>query len=106
MHTRCRYWIVTERAGYRRRMQRPLVDEHGRSVMASRDEHVRWLRGPSSYLGAVARHELPVGEALRLEGHVIEALRDGFRVDGEPSGPRTVDAGRYQLRLSHQNMPA
>ena len=72
----------------------------------SRDEHVSWLRGPSSYLAAVARHELPVGETLRLEGHVIEALPDGFRIDGEPSSPRTVDAGRYQLRLSHQNMPA
>jgi len=72
----------------------------------SREEHRAWLRGPTSYLAAVARHELPVGETLRLEGHVIEALPDGFRVDGEPSGPRTVAAGRYQLRLSHQNAPA
>jgi uncharacterized protein (DUF1684 family) len=72
----------------------------------ARHELVSWLRGPSSYLAAVARHELPVGETLRLEGHVIEALPDGFRVDGEPSGPRTIDAGRYLLRLSHQNMPA
>lgn len=52
------------------------------------------------------RHELPVGETLRLHGHVIEALSDGFRVDGELSGPREVEAGRYRLRLSHQNMPA
>lgn len=54
----------------------------------------------------MARHELPVGETLRLHGHVVEALRDGFLVDGERSGPREVDAGRYRLRLSHQNMPA
>ena len=87
-------------------MQPPLVDGHAKSVMKSRDEHVAWLRGRSSYLAAVARHELPVGETLRIEGHVIEALPDGFRVDGEASGPRTIGAGRYQLRLSHQNMPA
>ena len=52
------------------------------------------------------RHELPIGETVRLHGHVIEALDDGFRVDGDVSGPRTIDAGRYRLRLSHQNMPA
>lgn len=52
------------------------------------------------------RHELPVGETLRLHGHAIEALAGGFRVDGEPSEPRTIEAGRYRLRLSHQNMPA
>jgi hypothetical protein len=75
-------------------------------VERSREEHRAWLRGPSSYLAAVARRELPVGETLRLEGHVIEALPDGFRVDGEPGGPRTIDAGRYRLRLSHQNVPA
>lgn len=37
---------------------------------------------------------------------MIEALSDGFRVDGAFSGPREVEAGRYRLRLSHQNMPA
>jgi hypothetical protein len=37
---------------------------------------------------------------------VIEALADGFSVDGEASAPRTIDAGRYRLRLSHQNAPA
>jgi len=87
-------------------VQRPLIDDAAERVQLSRDEHASWLRGPSSYLAAVARHELPVGETLRLEGHVIEALPDGFRVDGERSGPRTIEAGRYQLRLSHQNMPA
>lgn len=84
----------------------PSVESLAKSAQKSRDELVSWLRGPSSYVAAVARHELPVGETLRLEGHVIEALPDGFRVDGEPGGPRTIDAGRYQLRLSHQNMPA
>jgi len=72
----------------------------------ARAEYRAWLRGPSSYLAAVARHELPIGATLRLLGHVIEALPDGFRVDGEASGPRTIDAGRYRLRLSHQNAPA
>jgi uncharacterized protein (DUF1684 family) len=72
----------------------------------AREEHRAWLRGPSSYLAAVARHELPVGETIRLHGHAIEALPDGFRVDGEPTGPRAIDAGRYRLRLSHQNAPA
>ncbi len=52
------------------------------------------------------RHELPIGETVRLHGHVIEALDDGFRVDGDVSELRTIDAGRYRLRLSHQNMPA
>lgn len=87
-------------------MQRSLVDDLAKSAQESRDEHVSWLQGPTSYLAAVARHELPVGETLHLEGHVIEALPEGFRVDGELSDPRTIDAGRYQLRLSHQNMPA
>jgi hypothetical protein len=72
----------------------------------ARDNFRAWLNGASSYLAAVARHELPIGETARLHGHVIEALRDGFRVDGELSGPREVEAGRYRLRLSHQNMPA
>lgn len=75
-------------------------------MQKARDEFSARLRGPSSYLAAVARHELPIGETVRLHGHVIEALGDGFRVNGQPSGPREVDAGRYRLRLSHQNMPA
>jgi hypothetical protein len=77
-----------------------------RAAQTARDEFQQWLRGPSSYLVAVARHELPVGETLRLHGHVIEALSDGFRVDGALSGPREVESGRYRLRLSHQHMPA
>ena len=82
-----------------------LTDE-ARTAEKARDEFREWLRGPSSYLAAVARHELPIGETVRLHGHVIEALHDGFRIDGDASGPRTIDAGRYRLRLSHQNRPA
>jgi uncharacterized protein (DUF1684 family) len=85
--------------------ERALIDA-ARATETARDEFAAWLRGPSSYLAAVARHELPVGEALRLHGHVIEVLRDGFRIDGELSRAREVDAGRFRLRLSHQNMPA
>jgi hypothetical protein len=75
-------------------------------VQRAREAFREWLRGPASYLAAVARHELPVGARLEFHGHVVEALPDGFRVDGEPSGPRTIEAGRYLLRLSHQNAPA
>ena len=82
------------------------LSEGARASQAARDRFTAWLRGPSSYLAAVARHELPVGKTLRLHGHVIEALSDGFRVDGEITGPVEVEAGRYRLRLSHQNMPA
>jgi uncharacterized protein (DUF1684 family) len=82
------------------------LTDAAQATQNAREAFESWLRGPSSYLAAVARHELPVGATLRLEGHVIEAVADGFRVDGEPGGPRTIDAGRYLLRLSHQNMPA
>jgi hypothetical protein len=82
------------------------LTDDARAAQKARDEFQAWLRGPSSYLAAVARHELPIGQTARLHGHVVEALRDGFRVDGELSGPREVEAGRYRLRLSHQNMPA
>jgi uncharacterized protein (DUF1684 family) len=82
------------------------LTDGARAAQAARDELAAWLRGPSSYLAAVARHELPVGETLRLHGHVVEALADGFRVDGEAGGPRLIESGRYRLRLSHQNMPA
>ena len=75
-------------------------------MQKTHDDFQHWLRGPSSYLAAISRHELPVGETLRLHGHAIEALADGFRIDGERSGPREVEAGRFRLRLSHQNMPA
>ena len=78
------------------------------------------LRTGTSILAAVARHQLPVGTRLRfgpspdsdvrLAGMPcsieIHATSDGFRVDGQPSGPRTIAAGRYGLRLSHQHAPA
>ena len=76
------------------------------NVEKAREDFRSWLRGPASYLAAVRRYELPVGETLHLHGHDVEALADGFRVDGQVSGPRTIEAGRYLLRLSHQNMPA
>jgi uncharacterized protein (DUF1684 family) len=76
------------------------------TVEKAREDFRSWLRGPLSYLAAVERHELPVSQTLRLHGHDIEALPDAFRVDGELTAPRTIDAGRYVLRLSHQNMPA
>jgi len=78
------------------------------------------LRGPTSALAAVARHELPVGTRLRfgpdagadvrLAGAAraveVTALRDGFSVDGQHSAPTQIELGRYRLRLSHQNYPA
>jgi hypothetical protein len=94
--------------------------EYVRSIEERRERSRAALRGPQSTLAAVARHRLAVGSRLRfgadpgsdvrLEGIartvVIEATADGFVVDGERSGPQTVPAGRYSLRLSHQNYPA
>jgi len=89
------------------------VEEHRAGVRAA-------LRGPTSSLAAIARHELPVGSRLvfgaeqsadvRLPGLArtvtVEATRDGFIVDGAFTPPTGIDAGRYTLRLSHQNYPA
>ncbi len=97
-----------------------MTDAYVRAVEARRERSRRDLRGPYSALAAVARHELPVASRLRfasddtadvrLEGLtnavVVEATAAGFLVDGEPSAPRTLSAGRYALRLSHQNHPA
>ena len=83
-----------------------VLTDDARAAQKARHEFQEWLRGPSSYLVAVARHEVPVGETLRLHDHLIEALTDGFRVDGTFTGPREIEAGRYRLRLSHQHMPA
>ena len=94
--------------------------EYVRRVEAHRAGVRAALRGPASSLGAVARHELPVGTRLmfgpdasadvRLPGIArtvtVEATPDGFLVDGAPTGPTGVEAGRYTLRLSHQNYPA
>jgi len=59
-----------------------------------------------SVLYAVERRALTIGEVVHFAGVAITATRDGFIVDGEPSGPRIVEAGRYGLRLSHQGYPA
>jgi hypothetical protein len=102
----------------------PTVDvnesDYVRSVEDTRARTLASLRGPTSVLAAVARHEIPIGSRLRfgpgdgvdvrLDGAPrdveIRALADGFEVDGAPSEPRSVDAGRYTLRMSHQNYPA
>lgn len=94
------------------------IEQNTREVEESRESYREWLNGPESFLAAVARHELPVGHALRfgVKGDVdlpdaggalnIAASEDGFRVDGLPRGPGIVRLGRYRLRLSHQNAPA
>jgi len=94
--------------------------EYLRSVEDRRAKALASLHGPASILAAIARHEIPVGSQLRFgpgEGVdvrlagmprdvQIRALADGFEVDGVPSQPRSIDAGRYTLRMSHQNYPA
>lgn len=94
------------------------TDESAREVEESRESYREWLSGPESFLAAVARHELTVGQAVRfgVKGDVeladagaaltIAASEDGFRVDGFRRGPGIVRLGRYRLRLSHQNAPA
>jgi uncharacterized protein (DUF1684 family) len=94
------------------------VDENARDLEESRESYREWLSGPESFLAAVARHELPVGQSLRfgIKGDVdlpdagtavtISATDDGFRVDGFKRGPGIVRMGRYRLRLSHQHAPA
>lgn len=94
--------------------------EYRQGIDKARAEAQSSLRRFPSVLYAVARHELPIGGRVRASADTdadlrlpgldrvidIEALADGFRVDGEPGGPRRVDAGRYALRLSHQGYPA
>ena len=89
------------------------IEDRRASALAS-------FHGPMSVLAAVARHEIPVGSRLRfgpgegvdvrLPGMArdvdVRALADGFAIDGVPSPPRSIEAGRYTLRLSHQNYPA
>jgi uncharacterized protein len=94
------------------------TDQEAREVEESRESYREWLAGPESFLAAVARHELPVGQSLRfgVKGDVdlpdagaaltVAASDDGFRVDGFKRGPGIVRLGRYRLRLSHQNAPA
>ncbi|MDQ2952177.1 MAG: DUF1684 domain-containing protein [Chloroflexota bacterium] len=94
--------------------------DYVRSIEERRARSREALRGPTSVLAAVARHEVPVGSSLRFgpSGDVdvrlpgmdrvvsVSALADALEVDGEVSPPRTVEAGRFALRLSHQNYPA
>jgi uncharacterized protein (DUF1684 family) len=94
-----------------------LLDELARDAEESRERYRAWLAGPESFLAAVARYELPVGETVRFGKDAdvpldaatrvtIEATDDGFVVDGFRRGPGLVHVGRYRLRLSHQNAPA
>ena len=88
------------------------IEEHRAAARAA-------LHGPSSSLAAVARHEIPIGTTARFapggagivlpgmtRAIVVSATADGFIVDGTPTGPTSVETGRYTLRLSHQNYPA
>jgi hypothetical protein len=94
------------------------TDENAREIEESRESYREWLSGPESFLAAVARHEMTVGQILQVGtgGDVdlseagakltIAATEDGFRVDGLKRGPGIVRLGRYRIRLSHQNAPA
>jgi hypothetical protein len=94
------------------------TEENAREIEESRESYREWLSGPESFLAAVARHELTVGQILQVgtDGDVdlseagakltIAATEDGFRVDGLKRGPGIVRLGRYRVRLSHQNAPA
>ncbi len=94
--------------------------EYVRRVEERRAKARADLRDFPSVLYATARYELPIGRRVRVGAGgdvdvrltemertlVIESLADGFLVDGGRTGPRSVDAGRYSLRLSHQGYPA
>jgi len=94
------------------------ADENAREVEESRESYREWLSGPESFLAAVARHEMSVGDVVQVGagGDVdlaeagakltIAAAEDGFRVDGLKRGPGIMRLGRYRVRLSHQNSPA
>lgn len=95
-------------------------DAYVRDIEEQRERSRLSLRGPNSVLAAIARHPLPMGRETRIgpesgadirlaglgRAVVVKAERDGFVVDGVPMGPGIVDAGRYGLRLSHQNHPS
>ena len=93
--------------------------EYIRSIEERRAREQEALHGFPSVLAAVARHEIPIGRPLRVGPRdadivlagmdrdvTILATQGGFLIDGAPSAPRSVDAGRYSLRLSHQGYPA
>lgn len=96
-----------------------MTEAYVRSVEDRRARSRDALRGPTSALAAVARHELPIGSRLRfgprdsdvtLAGmtRVVEIVStdEGFLVDGAFTLPTSISAGRYALRLSHQHAPA
>ena len=80
--------------------------EYVRSIEERRASAQAALHRFPNVLYAVERLPIPIGEEVRVHGVAITATRDGFLVNGAPSGPRVVDAGRYGLRLSHQGYPA
>jgi len=80
--------------------------EYVRRVEERRAKEQAALHTFPSVLYAVERRALPIGEPVNVAGVTITATRDGFIVNGESSGPRIIDAGRYGLRLSHQGYPA
>lgn len=94
--------------------------EYVRGVEERRTKAQADLREFPSVLYAIARYELPIGRRIRVGDSgdvdvrldemertiVIESFVDGFLVDGGTTGPRSIDAGRYSLRLSHQGYPA
>ncbi len=96
------------------------VDAYVRSIEERRARSRAELRGGTSTLAAVARHEVPVGTSLRFGAAADADVRlvdlpravevastvDGLLIDGEPTGPRSIALGRYTLRLSHQHAPA
>ena len=97
----------------------PTQASYARSVEEQRELQQQRLHGPTGYLAAVARHELPIGTRMRFgprdadvvlegmsRGIEIESRDDGFLVEGSFTGPTSIAAGRYTLRLSHQHAPA
>lgn len=95
------------------------ADTYASELRADRERAREELRGPSSVLAAVARHELPIGTRLTFGPRDADVVLDGasrsveivsrqrdFTVDGAPKPPGRVDLGRYRLRLSHQGYPA
>ena len=83
-----------------------IATDYVRSIEEQRAKAQSALRTFPSVLYAVERRPLPIGEEVRVHGAVLRATEQGFLVDGESTGPRTIDAGRYALRLSHQGYPA
>lgn len=94
--------------------------EYVRNVTELRERTRAALRSPISPLAAVSRHSLTIDQPVRIapdesadirlpdldRAVVVTATRDGFVVDGTARAPGIVEAGRYGIRLSHQNYPS